>query len=232
MMKYGQNKLDSALENLYSVFSKYCFNAQMPCCIPHCMDQLELDILGQKALRDLTAKELQPFASHVLLTCGESKDFQFVLPRLLELVAQHQWEFPDYETILGKLSSADWFNWQLEEKEAIEVFLQTWWQLELQQNNDPETVFAAICCTQINPRDFLVLWRDVQPVTLASFVNRHLTMIALGKGFNSFVPKNVIPSILQFLQEPETRIAFEKAFYQVSNAVDLEALSLAEQLLA
>lgn len=230
-MNSVQQNFNSALENLYTVFAKYPFRANMPCCIPHCLDQAELDVLGKKPLPEITAQELRPFAAHLLTTCGEVNDLKFVLPRLFELTVQKQLEYPTCEAVFGKLAAANWLDWQTDEIEAVKMFLGSWWLLELDQAENIETVFSALCCTQSDPRSFLMAWRDLQPASLANFVNQHLTMFALGKGFNAFIPKSVIPSILEFFQEPETRAAFEQAFYKETDTQQLQVLSWAEQVL-
>ncbi len=231
-MNLTESNFNLAVENLYSVFSKYPFRAAMPCCIPHCLEQSELDVLGKKSLPEITPQEIQPFAEHLLLTCGVIEDLKFVLPRLLELSATGQLDYPDCEVIFGKLAASHWLSWEQEEMMAIQAFLKTWWLLELNQTNNLETAFAALCCTEIQVQEFLVTWRDLQPVSLANFVNQNLTMLALGKRFNAYTPKSVMPSILEFLQESETRAAFEQAFYSQTDASQLHILSLAEQLLA
>jgi hypothetical protein len=226
---------DSAIERLYEVFGAYRFRQSMPCCVPHCFDQAEIDALGMRPLRDLDPDELHRFARQLLLTCGETQDFKYFLPRLLELIVRTRPEFVDAQIIVGKLPTAAWHTWSSVERAAVNASLEAWWRLELHRDDITlEDCLAALCCSGNDPRAYLRFWRDLEPtryaVMLARFVNRHLTTILAGRSFNVFVSAQSTRDIAAFLREPETRQRFESAFHTTRNQNDLKVLSLAEQL--
>jgi hypothetical protein len=226
---------DAAVQRLYEVFESYRFRSDMPCCIPHCFEQSELDMLGAKPLHLLEASQLSSFAFSLLLTSGEVDDFKHFLPRLFELTAQNVAGFVTAEIVIGKLAKADWQTWPDLERAAVGDFLWAWWRLALElDENGREDCFAGLCCTGDDPSPYLRMWRDLEgpryAVMLARFVNQHATVILAGRRFNSFVSKAAMQAIEGFLREPATRARFETAFYGTKNRDDLKTLSLAEQL--
>jgi hypothetical protein len=233
-----RSEYQNALQALYLEFAVHPFRSGMPCCIPHCMDQAELDVLGQKPLREITAEELRPFAANLLSTCGEVEDFKFALPRLFECSSQYLFAYPDPELMFGHLHQAEWRSWPPGERRAVEDFLNAWWKLELQRTADKhedawhlEECFASLCCTGLNPHGWLVLWRERAPLALAEFINEHIAQFWSGKSFNSWIEHqkvNVVPSIRDFLREAETGLALERAFHASQILEDQDVLSLAE----
>ena len=102
-LEAAQVRFTAALEGLYRVFAPYPFRANMPCCIPHCFFQSEIDALDAKPLRLLESPKLSSFAFSLLLTCGEVEDFKHFLPRLFELTATTDLNSTDAEITIGKL---------------------------------------------------------------------------------------------------------------------------------
>ncbi len=234
-LETAQLECDAVIERLYEVFESYRFRSSMPCCIPHCFDQSEIDALGEKSLRSLEPDELSSFTFSLLLTCGEVEDFKHFLPRLFELTAHAVTGFVTSEIVLGKLARAEWRTWPDLERLVVSDFLSAWWRLALELGgNTLEDCFTALCCTGDDPTPYLRTWRDLEPtryaVRLARFVNTHATVILAGRRFNSFVGTAAMQAVQGFLREPETRMRFESAFYATKNADDLDAISLAEQL--
>jgi hypothetical protein len=232
-----QLEVEVAVENLYEVFATYRFRANMPCCIPHCFEQAEIDALGRKTLRALEAEDLNGFVGSLLLTCGETPDLKYFLPRLFELTAFQPMRFIASEIVIGKLHYGAWLTWPESERAAVGRFLMAWWQLELETDGATlEGCLAALCNTDTDPGVYLRVWRDLEPnrhaVSLARFINENLTMILIGRSFNAFVDKTATRAIEAFFREPETRARIEAAFFQTKNRDDLEVLSLAEQLLS
>lgn len=230
-----QLECHAAVEGLYEVFESYRFRTDMPCCIPHCFDQSEIDALGDTPLRSLEPPQLSSFTFQLLLTCGEVADFKYFLPRLFELTANTPVGYVTAEIVIGKLARADWQIWPDLERAAVGDFLWAWWRLKLGlADSSLDDCFAALCCTGDDPTPYLRMWRDLEEtrsaVMLARFVNEHATMIFAGRGFNGFVNREATRAIQGFLREPETRARFEAAFHATKNRDDQKALSLAEQL--
>ena len=234
-LEAARDRFAVALDGLYDTFGIYPFRADMPCCIPHCFDQSEIDALGAKPLRSLESDDLASFAFSLLLTCGEADDFKHFLPRLLELTATTGLGFVDPELSLGKLQRADWQTWPALERVTVRRYLTAWWRLELESGQDSlEDCFAALCCAD-NPRVYLDIWRDSSvtqhAVSLAQFVTRNLTMLLLQKNFGTWVGHNSSRIVKNFLLEPATRARLERAFFECDDSDGCVMLSFAEQLL-
>ena len=80
-------------------------------------------LLLSKPLREITDEELTGYASSVFYTVGDQEDFQYFLPRILELsVTQWHW-WPDVEVVLTKLRLAEWRAWPESKIDAVMKFL-------------------------------------------------------------------------------------------------------------
>ena len=236
-LEEAQRNLDAAIEGLYRVFAAYPFRADMPCCVPHCFEQSEIDALDAQLLRSLEQNELSSFTFSLLLTCGEVEDFKHFLPRLFELTATEGLGHTDAEITIGKLSRADWRTWPELEQVRVNEFLEAWWRLELGHDDADslERGFSALCCVDDDPRVFLEIWRDSsatrRAVSLARFINNNLTMIFVGRSFNTWVSHKATAALKAFLLEPATRARLEMAFFECGDPDDRDTLSFAEQLL-
>ncbi len=152
-LEAAQVRFEAALEGLYRVFAPYPFRTNMPCCIPHCFEQSEIDALGAKLLRSLEPGELSSFVFSLLLTCGEVEDFKHFLPRLFELTAQNCAGFVTAEIVVGKLERGNWQTWPDLERLAVSDFLSSWWRLALElDDNTRDDCFAALCCAVLRGR--------------------------------------------------------------------------------
>lgn len=234
-LEAAQERFVVALEELYRVFAPYPFRANMPCCVPCCLFQSEVDALGAKPLRSLEQSELSNFTWSLLLTCGEVEDFKHFLPRLFELTVTEGLGDVDTEISIGKLQRADWRTWPAPEQAAVSAFLIAWWRLELERDEDSlEECFAALCCAD-DPRVYLEIWRDSgvtrYAVSFAQFINYNLTMILIGRSFNTWVGHDTKAAVKEFLFEPATRARLEQAFFESDDPEDRDTLSFAEQLL-
>jgi hypothetical protein len=228
----------AALEGLYLEFAKYPFRPDMPACIPHCFKQSEIDALGSKPLRELGSSELGRLSCKLITTCGEVEDFKFLMPRIFELASQDQLNGACPEVVFERLQMTEWKIWDNSEQNVVKQFLDSWWNLELSLIGNVEDAFVlencfgALCCTGLNPRVWMELWREQSPMALANFIGSHFFEIRSGKGFNGFVKdERINSSVRDFIREPETRLALERAFLASNDLEEQEILSSAEQLL-
>jgi hypothetical protein len=226
-------RFDEAVNLLYRVFDRYPFRPNMPCCIPHCMDQVDLDVIGAMPLRNLSAELMRPFVSNLNTTCGDRVDFKFILPRLFELTSEFAFYWPDPDLVLSWLRSEELPTWPHDEQEAVQGFLDAWWGRELEANSDRLTdCFAALTCSGIDVTGWMIRWREVQPVSLAEWINDNIANVWSGKNGNSFANhETVLPQIRGCLADPETADALMRAFHLASDLEEQDVLSLAEDLL-
>jgi hypothetical protein len=224
---------DLALDTLYEVFSRYPFRRNMPCCIPHCLDQADLDIMGAMPLRALSATLMQPFASNLNTTCGERDDFKFVLPRLLELSCDFEFIWPSCDLVFSWLRTEELNTWPADEQHAVIGFLDSWWERELRKNSDRVfDCFDALTCSGVNVTRWMTRWRELAPISLADWIAHNIAIIWSGKHSNAFADdRPLVAQIKAFLEDPETAAALERAFHKTNDAAEQDTLSLAEHYL-
>jgi hypothetical protein len=224
---------DDALNDLYRVFDRYPFRPNMPCCIPHCLDQADLDIIGAMPLRNLSAESIRPFVSNLNTTCGDRVDFKFILPRLFELTTEFAFFWPDQDLVMSWLRTEELPTWPLDEQQAVQRFLDSWWDRELDADSDRLTeCFDALSCTGLDVTRWLVRWREVRPVSLAEWIADNISDVWNGRGGNSFADyETLIRQIRLYFADPETADALVRAFHASSDLEEQDMLSLAEDLL-
>ena len=66
--------------------------------------------------------------SGVFLTIGNKADFRYLLPRILDVSVFDPGNANNPEIVLSKLVLADWRSWSLEEQQAIECFVDAWFE--------------------------------------------------------------------------------------------------------
>lgn len=118
----ASNALESSIDDLYLVFSRYPNPEKIDGC-PCCVDRKTSRRMLHGALRDIDEDEIWSYVFSAFLTIGDVPDFKFFLPRILELQAQHQATAIDPEVALSKLVYADWDNWKTAEHEAVRAYL-------------------------------------------------------------------------------------------------------------
>lgn len=118
-------ELTQAIEGLYSAFSVYPFRSTMEGC-PCCVSDEDKATLCAQPLRQLEGEQIAHYAFKAMTTWGGVDDFKHYLPRIFELLAT-QGFIVDTFVVLGKLGYANWADWEIAEKEAINTFLLAWW---------------------------------------------------------------------------------------------------------
>ena len=73
-------------------------------------------------MREITGEELTSYASSVFYTAGGDDDFQYFLPRMLEIALTEWHWWPDIEILLTKLRLAGWRDWPASKVEALMKF--------------------------------------------------------------------------------------------------------------
>ncbi len=224
---------DAALDAMYKAFAGYSFRRNMPCCIPHCMDQADLDIIGSMPLRQLSSTMMNSFVSNLNTTCGDREDFKFVLPRLLELSANGEFNWPSRDLVFSWLRTEAMQTWPIDERHAVRGFLDAWWDTELRANNyELFECFEALGCSGINVTEWMIRWREVAPASLADWINNNMTWVWSGKLGNSFAEHDpLVRDIKEFLTDPDTLAAIERAFHETDDLEEQDMLSLAENYL-
>jgi hypothetical protein len=238
-VKSPSELLQNSLRNLYEVFSVYPFRKNMPCCVPHCFSKEEIEALNAP-LTSLGEKELSSFTWSLLLTCGETEDFKYFLPRLFELSVTSQHYFCDTEIVLGKLDRAGFSAWPAHEQAAVLEFLREWWLAIIStpsehRNPSSSELLTGLCCANLGVKPFLDGWLELTSfqaaLHLADFVTDTSTGLAMGKTFNAFLEQKHLPVIRTWLFSDKTCQYLEDAFFTYSERRESERLSFAVDIL-
>ena len=157
-------ELELAISRLHEVFGSYA----MPPVVdmsPYRDPEKAIGAMKRKPLRELTAPDLDYYAAAALTTVGDEALFKYVLPRLLELVAEGEL-LTDSEIVLGKLTYGEWKVWRLEEQEAVTGFLRAWWLTTLNRmiwtfNTSAKTVLISIAQAERELIWYLDAWEKI-----------------------------------------------------------------------
>ncbi len=98
-----------------------------PCCIA----TRGIDVLLTTPLRQIPGRALRRYVSGAFLTVGDTRDFRYLLPRILEVSVRESEDANDPEIVLGKLALADWRSWSREEQRVIEDLVDAWFEQRL-----------------------------------------------------------------------------------------------------
>ena len=146
-----KQELDSAIEQLYSLFLRYHKRSTILGC-PCCVDRKDEKRLHSKPLRELTADDLYEFAFSSLYTWGELEDFKHFLPRLFELAATEDHLPFNHEILFGKLSYGGFNGWPPDEQAAVTKYFIAAWESLLASDSDSYDMDAWLCGLAELPR--------------------------------------------------------------------------------
>ncbi len=125
----ADKRLRDALDAVYREFDEPVPAVIEGC--PCCIATRGTDALLVTPLRQLTGQALWRYVSGVFLTIGDEQDFRYLLPRILEVSATDPGNANDPEIVLGKLQLAGWRYWSLDEQQAVEEFVDAWFERAL-----------------------------------------------------------------------------------------------------
>jgi hypothetical protein len=179
-------ELKENIENLYEVFKQYKGNPSMEGSPVYGHINEWSQELFSKPLRSLSDNDLSRFTGKVMTTWGEVEDLKHFIPRMLELTALY---IPPYEVwiIFDKLTLANWKDWPLNEKQAIEEFMYELWRSLLHdESNNAQYNFLDYFSTLAHfVTDFdklLSIWLDNTETT----ATKHLSTLIIEESYHLF----------------------------------------------
>jgi hypothetical protein len=234
--------LDDSIEALYRVFERYPLRPSTEPC-PHCHDPGEEGVLHEHLLRDLTAQQLSGFAGEALTVWGDVVDFKHFLPRIMEItVSKHTFDWPDTESLFGRLAYGRWREWPSDEQQAVEQFLHAYWRDGLGRyptSDDIGSMLTAIAATDVDLTPFLDWWIEQpgeEPLRhLAEFAELHgPLLLARGRIANAFWGAKQRPAadvVVSWIASGRPRERLVDGFFTAASAAIEEALSNAVRVL-
>jgi hypothetical protein len=111
--------LETAIEDVYHAFADVEKPKRVEGC-PCCMTADEYEALTAKSLRKLNSTELSEYAADVMLTMGTAEDYQYFLPRILELTIEDDVEWmASAEITAEKIAMAGFKQWNERKQSSI-----------------------------------------------------------------------------------------------------------------
>lgn len=125
----AMERLTGATDELYREFATPVPPIIEGC--PCCIDTRSVDLLLTTPLRQLSGDTLWRYTTGAFLTVGGERDFRYLLPRIFEIASVDAGDSPGAEIVLGKLKLANWKTWPERERQAIEAFIDAWFDRQL-----------------------------------------------------------------------------------------------------
>ena len=235
-------ELKDAIEGLYRVFERYPLRPSTEPCL-HCHEPGDEKVLHEHLLRALSAEDLSGFAGEALMVWGTEVDFKHFLPRIMEItVAQDGLDWPDIESIFGRLANAKWREWPADEREAVEAVLRAFWRSGLGRypaTHDIGSMLTAVASTDGELAPFLDEWLEQggeAPLRhLAEFSEMHATLVVTrGRPSNAFwgvEQRRATETLRSWLRSGRPRQRLIDGFFSASDGGVEEDLSNAVRVL-
>ncbi|TDD74320.1 hypothetical protein E1293_29585 [Actinomadura darangshiensis] len=214
-------RMSGEIEGLYEVFGQVPRPLKVEGCA-HCVAPDEDRPLLEGPVRGLSVDVLRRYATEALILWGGVPEFRYFLPRLLELAAENEFNWPDPEIVFGKLGRGRWTEWSDPERAAVRAFLTRWWETKVDDEDAWPDIGAVLCSlglTGIDLVPFLDRWGRLGSSgairNLHEFVTTGVTWRTAGpKLGNPFWEKETASyrDVIAWLTDGRALTAVEQAF--------------------
>jgi len=103
---------------------------------PCCIKRKRVDVLLGKHLRDLTPDELAPYAGSAFLTVGDTADYLYFLPRILDISVIEPYWVPGIEITGRAISASGPAGWTQMQRRALDEFLEAVVEMKIREDAD------------------------------------------------------------------------------------------------
>lgn len=110
--------LESAIDSLYHAFGDVPAPKVISAC-PCCIGEKEIENLLSTPVRELSAEDLSSYGSSALLTVGETSDYLYFLPRIIELSTHDEFIWPSIEVTARAIDSSGLSTWPQTKRNAL-----------------------------------------------------------------------------------------------------------------
>jgi hypothetical protein len=135
-------QLQNAIEEVYAEFRGPKPRAIEGC--PCCKDPKKVCHLLSKDLRQLTSHDLSNYAASLFLTMGDEGDFDYFLPRLLDIATAEDW-WPSPPILLEKLKLAHWQSWPERRRAVVKRVIDVWYAECLDGDHEGTDIDELLC---------------------------------------------------------------------------------------
>jgi hypothetical protein len=222
---HNDEALRTALDQVYEAFDS------VPCpthwnAAPERNGDALLRVLTSSPLRVLTGKQIGPYAGWAMTTVGSGNDYQYFLPRILEVaIDDPSWMGTMPQVIASRLKMAAWTEWPRIQRDAVFSVFNEAFQWSVQRHTDVTHAAPDWLCGlaslggSIEPQ--LATWRHSSlpnaALQLACFVTTTKTEIADGdRSFWNDVAPSITGAVRSWLMSNATRTQLISSLGQVS----------------
>lgn len=198
-------QLQSAIEQVYAEFRGAKPRTIEGC--PCCTDPKEVCRFLAKDLRELKAKDLSNYAASLFLTLGDEPDFQYFLPRLLDIATAEDW-WPSPPVLLEKLKLAHWHTWPEQRRATVKRVIDLWYaeclDAERADGSDIDDLLCGIARADLALDEYLDALAK-RPDELRAFFEIHAhAFFKRGRLGDSFWRDHLVGelAVLDFLNTP------------------------------
>lgn len=206
--------LSSAIQGVYAAFADAPRPRSIDGC-PCCLDDKDIDALISTPLCELTPKVVGFYASSVFLTVGGRPDFNYLLPRILEILVTEQHWWPDPEVVGRAIHDSDYEHWPAARRHAVEHYFESGFAAILNSEIDFIDAESWLCMlghVGVDLRPFLdgMLAFPSQVAELFASLNQALSRGRALGGFWEPIPDSAQVVVEWIHSEPVRRIVHEQ----------------------
>jgi hypothetical protein len=176
-------EMEKAFKSLYDAFARYSRPQRITVC-PCCTKPEATSHLTVGPLRELCFEDLADYSFSAMTTQGSVDDFRYVLPRLLQGIAEEPYSY-NPEILFGKLRYANWTIWPVDEVSAVRTYLHALWVRgltsfplgqQLPAFFEIETLLASIAQTGEALEPYLQVWSATRTEEADAHLIQFVTM--------------------------------------------------------
>lgn len=161
-------RVKKAIDRLYLAFADQPTPSSIEGC-PHCIEAKEIGILLSKPLRDITQDELSGYASSAFLTVGDTPDYFYFLPRIIEVTLLDEFVWPDLEITARAIHDSGFDSWPEERRQALISVFEAYLEqiIETKEYRNIDSLLCAVGRMDADVRPFLRMIEQVPEAVLA-----------------------------------------------------------------
>lgn len=213
-------RLEQAIDGVYDAFRDIPRPTVIDGC-PCCIDRKNICNLLSKPLRAIAPDDLGPYASSAFLTVGDTADYLYFLPRILDVLANESGWWPDVEVVARCLNAAGFHTWPEYQRMAVSRYFDEAFEDALSADRSSFELDDWVCALgrlHVDLTPFLA--RIVaHPRRLIDFYETNSVQIGKGRLSNAFWEDAPVEQqrVIEWFRSPEIQQAIELAYIDRAN---------------
>lgn len=222
--------LESAIQNVFEVFSVYTLNGGLrdrscKCCV----SQEEIRELVSKPMNELSVDEIGHFMRSAISTFGDVDDLKHFLPRILELFQDPSYDLVDDFLTFEKLNYAEWETWNAEEIEAVDNYILALWAAII--SNESSTIskiekVPALIAKYVGIEKALQIWKNKCSKKSIKLIVEHSL-----NGKNIGLSESDLNTFWNWISNKTVLKKMEELFFESNDEIESSRISVAYTLI-